>query len=499
MSVYGPTPRAEQAESFSLNPVSQSSRYSSRNFALALTAIGVFAVVLMALSMAIGGAYFAYAYNGWQPMYDFAAGGAIVAVFYALPFMIRGEFTIYGYASGQRSSADVVLGWNSAFLALACLAFLTKMTGSFSRVWVVAFYLLGLATMLVLEVGVRRVVIYGLKTGRIASRRLMLVGAEREIRMFNERLATLVPLAERLAVKIIALAVLPSDILARDTGELSATGVGSLDVAVANARRHLPDDIVLLLSWDAPQAVSACVDAFSVLPVAVHLDGGSILEQARDGRVRRFGAANALALTPRPPSTVSLAMKRIADIVGAGAGLVLLSPLLVAIAVAVRYETKGPALFFQDRRGFNQRTFKIWKFRSMTTLDNGAEIEQARKGDERITRVGQWLRQTNLDELPQLFNVLRGDMSLVGPRPHAVAHDKDFEARIPRYQRRLNMRPGITGWAQVNGFRGETDTDDKMRRRVEHDVYYIDHWSMAFDAYILLLTFMSQRTHRNAR
>jgi polysaccharide biosynthesis protein PslA len=169
------------------------------------------------------------------------------------------------------------------------------------------------------------------------------------------------------------------------------------------------------------------------------------------------------------------------------------------IAWLIKRETPGPVIFLQDRRGFNQRTFQIYKFRSMTALDNGADVPQARLGDERITRIGTWLRRTNVDELPQLINVLRGEMSLVGPRPHAVAHDRNFEVVIPGYQRRLNMRPGITGWAQVNGFRGETDTDEKMRRRVDHDLYYIDHWSLALDAYIFFLTFLSTRAHRNAR
>jgi lipopolysaccharide/colanic/teichoic acid biosynthesis glycosyltransferase len=134
----------------------------------------------------------------------------------------------------------------------------------------------------------------------------------------------------------------------------------------------------------------------------------------------------------------------------------------------------------------------------MTTLDDGAHVEQARVNDPRVTKIGTYLRRFNLDELPQLINVLRGEMSLVGPRPHAVAHDRLYETRIVSYPRRLNVKPGITGWAQVNGFRGRTETDESMRERVEYDLYYIDNWSVLFDLYIILLTVISPKAFRNA-
>ncbi len=155
-------------------------------------------------------------------------------------------------------------------------------------------------------------------------------------------------------------------------------------------------------------------------------------------------------------------------------------------------------LFRQRRNGFNQREFRVFKFRTMTTLDDGAVVRQAQVNDIRVTRIGRLLRRTNLDELPQLLNVIMGDMSLVGPRPHAVAHNSEYEERIRLYARRHNVKPGITGWAQVNGLRGETSTLDKMERRVEHDLYYIDHWSVRFDLKIMLMTLFSPRSYRNA-
>jgi lipopolysaccharide/colanic/teichoic acid biosynthesis glycosyltransferase len=164
-------------------------------------------------------------------------------------------------------------------------------------------------------------------------------------------------------------------------------------------------------------------------------------------------------------------------------------------ALLIKLDSAGPVFFLQHRYGFNQKPFRIFKFRTMRTLDDGPVVQQAKKDDPRVTRVGAWLRRWNLDELPQLFNVIKGDMSLVGPRPHALSHDREYEQRIARYARRHNVKPGITGWAQIHGFRGETDTDEKMHRRVEHDLYYIDNWSLALDLQVMIRpSFLPPRT-----
>src|SRR5579859_8115337 len=174
--------------------------------------------------------------------------------------------------------------------------------------------------------------------------------------------------------------------------------------------------------------------------------------------------------------------KRVFDLAVAGAALLFLAPLLMAIAVAIKLTSPGPVLFFQYRYGYRNRRFKIYKFRSMRADTGDATgVKQTVRGDSRVTSIGRILRKTSLDEVPQLFNVIKGDMSLVGPRPHALSHDREFERRISTYARRHNVKPGITGWAQIHGLRGETDTDDKMRQRVEHDLYYIDNWSVWLD------------------
>ena len=181
-------------------------------------------------------------------------------------------------------------------------------------------------------------------------------------------------------------------------------------------------------------------------------------------------------------------MKRCTDILFVVVALLLLLPLLCAIAVAIRIESPGPALFRQTRGGLNGRPFTIFKFRTMKVQENGHEVRQARRNDERITRIGAMLRKTSFDELPQLLNVLLGDMSLVGPRPHALSHDAHYGTLLPLYKQRTQVKPGITGSAQINGFRGETADDHSMLRRVEHDIEYIDHWTTALDFKILILT-----------
>jgi lipopolysaccharide/colanic/teichoic acid biosynthesis glycosyltransferase len=166
----------------------------------------------------------------------------------------------------------------------------------------------------------------------------------------------------------------------------------------------------------------------------------------------------------------------------------LLLPLMCTVAVLIYVESGGPIIFAQDRSGLNGRVFKIFKFRTMTVLEDGDEVRQAVRGDERVTRAGRWLRRTSIDELPQLFNILIGDMSLVGPRPHAVAHDRYYGKAIPRYLERQAVKPGLTGVAQINGARGETRDIDDMKRRVELDLWYIENRNLALDLKILAIT-----------
>ena len=180
--------------------------------------------------------------------------------------------------------------------------------------------------------------------------------------------------------------------------------------------------------------------------------------------------------------------KRLFDVIFSFIGLIFLAPLLLTIALVIKVTSPGPILFAQCRTGLGGKTFMIYKFRSMTTLENGDRVVQACRHDARITPVGSFLRRSSLDELPQLWNVLIGDMSIVGPRPHAVAHDHYYGALLPDYRDRFRAKPGITGLAQCNGARGPTETLDKMSRRIRLDLVYIERWSLAMEARILVKT-----------
>lgn len=189
-----------------------------------------------------------------------------------------------------------------------------------------------------------------------------------------------------------------------------------------------------------------------------------------------------------PLSGVNKVLKRLEDIVLSSLILLLISPVLLCISVAVKVTSPGPIIFRQTRYGMDGKPIKVWKFRSMKVMENDAVVVQATKGDKRVTPVGNFLRRTSLDELPQFFNVLLGGMSIVGPRPHAVAHNEQYRSLIEGYMLRHKVKPGITGWAQINGWRGETDTLEKMEKRVEYDLEYIREWSLWFDIKIVFLT-----------
>ncbi|HDT5392275.1 TPA: exopolysaccharide biosynthesis polyprenyl glycosylphosphotransferase, partial [Klebsiella pneumoniae subsp. pneumoniae] len=190
--------------------------------------------------------------------------------------------------------------------------------------------------------------------------------------------------------------------------------------------------------------------------------------------------------------------KRLEDIILSLFILLLISPLLIIISLAVKITSPGPVIFRQTRYGMDGKPIKVWKFRSMVVMENDTEVKQATKDDVRVTNVGKFLRRTSLDELPQFFNVLFGEMSIVGPRPHAVSHNEQYRSLIEGYMLRHKVKPGITGWAQINGWRGETDTLDKMEKRIEFDLEYIRSWSVWLDLKIIVMTIFKGFVNKSA-
>lgn len=211
-----------------------------------------------------------------------------------------------------------------------------------------------------------------------------------------------------------------------------------------------------------------------------------------------FPAMDGFGLAIADTADAAIDAKRALDLAVSVSLVVLLLPLIAFLTLAIAADSRGPVLFCQRRTGLNGKTFGILKFRSMHVLEDGEAVIQAAKGDARVTRVGRILRKLSLDELPQLFNVMAGEMSLVGPRPHAVAHDEYYGAAISNYAVRQKVKPGITGWAQVNGARGATPTVDVMQRRVDFDTWYVAHASLALDLKILLRTPLAVLSRENA-
>jgi exopolysaccharide biosynthesis polyprenyl glycosylphosphotransferase len=258
--------------------------------------------------------------------------------------------------------------------------------------------------------------------------------------------------------------------------------------------------LLLIGPRDLPK-VTELVAALSELPASVHINPIGIAELWASAKVANLGDAITVQVLRAPLSTFDRVIKRAFDLFVAGLSLLVLSPLLCIVALAIKLDSPGPVFFRQNRHGYNNELIPVLKFRTMTTVEDGETLQtftQATANDPRLTSLGGILRRTNIDELPQLINVLRSDMSIVGPRPHPIALNAVFQERIAPFSRRHNVKPGLTGWAQVNGLRGETDTIEKMQRRIDYDLYYIDNWSFMLDLKIIVLTLFSKSAYTNA-
>jgi Undecaprenyl-phosphate glucose phosphotransferase len=323
-------------------------------------------------------------------------------------------------------------------------------------------------------------------SGLLEARHVILIGNDERCNQFSERLAAS-------AIQTVASFRPPW----RD--RLGTQHDQAVQELVTTCRAIAPDDIIVLASQEELPRTMRLVSVLSELPIGLHIVPVDALELLAGFQIGEFGNLLTIQVHRPPLSSLDLMLKRSFDVVAAIIGLIVLSPIFVFVSIAIKLDSSGPIFFRQTRHGFNNEPLRIFKFRTMTTLEDGDEFRQVVKDDPRVTRLGRLLRQANIDELPQLINVLQGKMSIVGPRPHATAHNKFFEAKIAPFSRRHTVKPGLTGWAQVNGFRGETDTVEKMQRRVEYDLYYIDNWSFFFDMKIILLTLLSRRAYTNAR
>jgi Undecaprenyl-phosphate glucose phosphotransferase len=276
---------------------------------------------------------------------------------------------------------------------------------------------------------------------------------------------------------------------------------GNLEDLITLGRSGRVDQIIIALPAAADHRTADIARRLAQLPVSLHVCthlASDLIDEIPAHGVSRIGPIGLIDVKTKPLSDWGRHLKAVEDIVIGTIALVCLAPLMALIALAVKLESPGPVLFKQRRHGLNRRVIEVMKFRSMHVQENGADVKQATRNDPRVTRLGRVLRATSLDELPQLINVLRGEMSLIGPRPHALVHDDHYGEMLEGYANRHQVKPGMTGWAQVNGFRGPTETPDKMQSRVDHDLYYIDHWSLWLDLRILAMTVFVGLRHKNA-
>lgn len=450
------------------------------------------AVVVLATVGLVSVAYHLQAYGGAGDDKRMLELAMMLAAIFVFTNLIRGRYELANYLStkGQVSSAFTV--WNITMVAFLAIVFLSKIAEHYSRAVILASYLTGIPVIALARSAVVRSISIASKTGRITSERIFLIGREPDVMSFVSRHQ---PWNVGFAIVDVAFLRDPQRQRVNDS---EAALAADLATAVSNCRTKRPDAVFIALPWSEQQTIDACIDAFMNLPVAIHLAPERIMDRFDTPRIVQTGSLASLRLTRPALSAAEVAAKRSFDIVAATLLLLASLPALLVIALLIRLDSPGPVLFRQRRFGFNQQAFRIFKFRTMTTTDDGGVIVQARRNDPRITRIGSILRRFNLDELPQLLNVLAGQMSLVGPRPHALAHDREFQRKIALYARRHNVKPGITGWAQVNGLRGATDTDEKMARRVAYDHWYIDNWSFWLDVAILLRTLFSRKAYLNA-
>ncbi|WP_345889718.1 undecaprenyl-phosphate glucose phosphotransferase [Spongiibacter thalassae] len=266
--------------------------------------------------------------------------------------------------------------------------------------------------------------------------------------------------------------------------------LGDVELLKKEARDGTFDDIYIALPMREEETIKSLVEELANSSCCVHIVPDIFTFKMLNARSREIGGLPVVSVYDTPFDSIDAMAKRAEDVILSSIILCIVAIPMLCIAAAVKLTSRGPVLFRQRRYGVNGEEIEVWKFRSMTTCDNGDIVVQATKNDKRVTKVGAFLRKTSLDELPQFINVLQGQMSIVGPRPHAVAHNELYRDQISGYMQRHLVKPGITGLAQVNGWRGETDTLEKMEKRVEFDLKYIRDWSVLLDIKIIFLTFL---------
>lgn len=392
-------------------------------------------------------------------------------------------YDIQNIVQPLKESDKIIVSVITAVFLVLLIVYSLKISDIFSTKWVYAFLSLTIFLIILSRFASSRL-IAELSRRRIIGRNVVIFGAGEQGKELLSKLHQYSP-------HFISVVGVFDD--KSGDADLDIEGypiLGNIDALVRYVRNNKIDDVIVSLPWSAEKRVVAVVDRLRELPVNVFLSSdlaGFKLEfRPAPGHFERLPL---FEVVDRPISGWSVVLKLLEDYVLAALIGIMLVPLFIIIAAAIRLTSPGPILYKQKRLGFNNKEFSIYKFRSMYHQDIPEKVTiQAGRNDPRVTLVGRFLRRSSFDELPQLLNVLQGSMSLVGPRPHALDHNKSYGQDIRGYFTRHKVKPGITGWAQINGWRGETDTIEKMEARVKHDIYYANNWSLLFDLQILVKT-----------
>lgn len=431
----------------------------------------------------VGGLIYAHTFASGpdlETMYLAGAAGAVV-------LLLVGEFVgLYRNWRGTAADREIVcwlIAWLLAMPGLVSLAFMTKHSHEFSRLLVLNWFLVTGALGVLARAALRGVQ-YLLRAHGIQVQRYAIIG----VNDLAIQLARNIEASPELGLQLVGFfddrpetrhGELPGDVGAK---------LGDLEAVVRMARNREIDTLYITFPMRAEERIREVLDRLSDTTASVYLVPDFFVFELLHSQWTDIGGLPAVSVFENPFYGVNGFVKRASDLVLATLILLLVGIPMLIIAVAIYCTSPGPIFFRQRRYGLNGEEILVWKFRTMTVCEDGPTVKQATKDDQRVTPLGAFLRRTSLDELPQLFNVLDGSMSLVGPRPHATAHNEEFRHKVPGYMLRHKVKPGITGLAQVNGWRGETDTLEKMERRVECDHQYIREWSLWLDVQILFRT-----------
>jgi polysaccharide biosynthesis protein PslA len=444
----------------------------------AIDAIGIFAagfIAMLLMGSSIG-----------PDMYSFylrtlLIGTLVALLFFEWRFVYQPETRLDYWLAMRR----IFSAWLTTIMAFLAIGFLLKIGQNYSRLW----FMLWAALSLFLILGGRalfQIPLHSLQRRGYFDRRVAIVGAG----MQGERLSLHLKQNADANLRVVGIYDDRTENVERLQNGMTIRG--TTNDLLNHIRRNQIDQVVIALPWSAEDRINFLIRRFALTPVSIRLAPDLAGFSYQERHYSLVAGLPVLNLFDRPISGFDQFVKAIEDRTLALLGLIALAPIMLLCAIAIKLDSRGPIFFRQKRVGFNDAMVKIWKFRSMfTDLCEQDNVRQASRNDPRITRVGAFLRRTSLDELPQLFNVLMGEMSIVGPRPHAPstrAGEREFHMIVDHYGSRHRVKPGLTGWAQVNGWRGETDTEIKLIKRLEHDLHYIENWSLMFDIQIIFRT-----------